>query len=296
MPFFMGVIMQFSTDMRRLAQSWERGDFPKHLEWIEINGVRGWTGQRIDFKFPIVAIVGENGAGKSTIIQASAVIYNNPNGERFFASDFFPDTPWDSIRNVTIRALIKEGQSTIESSVRKPSTRWRGNEERRNRPTQYLDLKRIQPIYSRTGYGRLAKPSHQESGSIDFDENQIERYARIVGRQYTSAKQATTDFDPSRSVPVVEIDGQHYSGFHQGAGEITIAELLTLDILPYSLILIDEIETSLHPRAQRRLMRDLAKISKEKKFNLLSLLILHMFLKSCHLKLEYMLQRIMMVK
>lgn len=52
--------------------------------------------------------------------------------------------------------------------------------------------------------------------------------------------------------------GQRYSGFHQGAGETTIMEFLQRDLPKYSLVVIDEIESSLHPRAQRRLMRDLA--------------------------------------
>jgi hypothetical protein len=41
-----------------------------------------------------------------------------------------------------------------------------------------------------------------------------------------------------------------YSGFHQGAGEITATELIAIDYPKYGLILI-EIETSLHPRAKK---------------------------------------------
>jgi hypothetical protein len=57
--------------------------------------------------------------------------------------------------------------------------------------------------------------------------------------------------------------GSSYSGFHQGAGETTITELLQTDLPQYSLVLIDEVETSLHPRAQRRLIRDLAERARE---------------------------------
>lgn len=35
---------------------------------------RTWTGQRVLFDFPIVAIVGENGSGKSRLLQAAACV------------------------------------------------------------------------------------------------------------------------------------------------------------------------------------------------------------------------------
>jgi predicted ATP-dependent endonuclease of OLD family len=43
-----------------------------------------------------------------------------------------------------------------------------------------------------------------------------------------------------------------------GAGQTTILELIQADLPRHSLVLIDEVETSLHPRAQRRVVRDLA--------------------------------------
>ncbi|MGY3899324.1 AAA family ATPase [Aeromonas veronii] len=253
-----------SREVRRLAAKWQRGDFPKHLEWIELDGLRGWTGQRVDLNFPIVAICGENGAGKSTIIQAAASIYDSTSDETHFASTFFPDTAWDSLSGVLIKASIKEGPNSTEVSIRKPTTRWRGNENRRKRPVKYLDLRRIQPISAKTGYARLAKPALSEAGSQSFAGEALSRLSSIIGKQYSAARQATTNLDATRNVPVVSQGGSEYSGFHQGAGEATIADLIAIDIPQYSIVLIDEIETSLHPRAQRRLIRDLAEISRLK--------------------------------
>lgn len=59
---------------------------------------------------------------------------------------------------------------------------------------------------------------------------------------------------------MISIESGEYSGFHQGAGEAALADLIALDIPKSSLVLIDDIETSLHPKAQRRLIIDLAQI------------------------------------
>lgn len=245
--------------MRLLMNRWEQNPWPKHLEWIEMDGLRGWTGQRVDFMFPVVAIVGENGAGKSTIIQAAASAYRAPTGEKgFFASDFFPDTPWEQVTGVAIRASIREGNHSTTTSVRKPTSRWRGNPQRRARSVRYMDLRRTQPIYARTGYGRLAKNTVAEASAIDLDGESLKRLSTIIGKDFLRARQSLTNVDPNRRVPVVSANGNDYSGFHQGAGENTVVDLLSVQIPDYSLVLIDEIETSLHPRAQRRLIRDLA--------------------------------------
>jgi hypothetical protein len=80
---------------------------------------------------------------------------------------------------------------------------------------------------------------------------------------------AVTDADARRNVPVISLQKRVYSGFHQGAGETTVAELLQADMPKYSLVLIDEIESSLHPRAQRRLMRDLAEKCRENELQMI---------------------------
>jgi hypothetical protein len=130
-------------------------------------------------------------------------------------------------------------------------------------PMPKRNLRRIQPISARTGYARLAKPANLEKDRQVFDEQTLERLSHIMGRNYSSAKLAITFLDDSRQIPVLQREDSTFSGFHGGAGETAMAELLQQTTLKYSILLIDEIETSLHPRVQCRLIRDLASLCRE---------------------------------
>lgn len=253
--------MALSREVRLLARNWAAGNgWPRRLNWIEITGIRGWQGQRLEFQFPIVAICGENGVGKSTVLQSAVSTYRGV--ETYYASQFFPDTAWDRIEGATIRYSVREGDRNIEGSVRKPTTRWLGNPDRRERAVRYLDLRRTQPIAALRGYPKLIKSGVREAGSANFDPPLLERYSTVLGRTYNVGKHSWTDVDERLRVPVVGFVGTSYSGFHQGAGEMTMADLLALPVARYGLIAIDEVETSLHPRAQRRLVRDLAELAR----------------------------------
>lgn len=259
--------MHISDEMRRLIKKWQQGagTWPKRLEWLEIEKLRGWTGQRINFNFPIVAIVGENGAGKSTILQSAASVYRSSEKQRtIFPSEFFPSTTWDKVENVAIRYGYQQGKDQhLSNSIRKPTSRWLGNTERPEREVVYIDLSRLQPVATRVGYARIPKSKHKEASAISFTEPQVKRFSGVMGKTYDSARMAYTDIDNLREIPVISKNSIAYSGFHQGSGEITVAELMRADLPKYGLILIDEIESSLHPRAQRRLMRDLAERCRE---------------------------------
>lgn len=256
--------MPLSEEVKKLFQKWDNNTgWHQRLESLQIKGLRGWTGQRVDFNFPIVAIVGENGSGKSSILQAAASIYraSDPKKSRF-SSEFFPDTAWDESRGVEINATIRRGNANDPVQIRKPTNRWRGNPDRPVREIVYLDLARLQPVSARVRYQRIATLGRAEVGSTAFDNAKITRLSAIIGRTYTRAKMALSDIDITREVPVLEVEGGQFSGFHQGAGELTVTELLKVDFPENALVLIDEIETSLHPRVQRRIVRDLATVAR----------------------------------
>ncbi len=262
--------MPSSDEIRRLNSKWQTNTgWPKRLEWIEIDGIRGWTGQRFELRFPIMAVVGENGVGKSTVLQSAASVYRAPekSADRF-ASDFFPDTPWDQVTDAKIQYSVREGTETRAATIRKPTNRWRGNPQRRERNVEYIDLSRVQPVSGRLGYKTLANPAYLETEVSPFEKGRLARFSGIMGRPYELAKMALTSGDSKREIPVVSHHGASYSGFHQGAGETTIAELLQTELPKHSLVLIDEIESSLHPRAQRRLIRDLAARAREQELQI----------------------------
>ena len=110
--------MAISKEMRRLQTKWaSTTGWHKRIEWIEIDGIRGWNGQRIDFtKFPMIVICGENGSGKSTILQgAASIYYQNDDLTDWYASDFFPETYWDKMKDAELRYSISQG---LEGSIR----------------------------------------------------------------------------------------------------------------------------------------------------------------------------------
>jgi predicted ATPase len=232
--------------------------WPKRIVWLEISGLRGWTGQRVDFNFPIVAVIGENGSGKSTVLQSAASVYKPAdNSKPHYPTDYFPDTPWDSVTNASIKFSYREGESIKIGDIRKPTERWRGYSDRPQRHVEYIDLSRVQPVAVRTGYQKLANPNIKESSSVDWDDKRVGRLSQVMGRKYDNARLAATEAD-DKKIHILKLRESSFSGFHQGAGETTIAELLQANYRSTGLILIDEIETSLHPRVQRRLIRDLA--------------------------------------
>jgi predicted ATPase len=247
------------TEVRLLDKKWSaKNHWPRRLDWLAIEGMRGWNNNRISFDFPIVAIVGENGSGKSTVLQAAACVYQSL-PRTWYPTEFFPDTAWDKLRDVTITYGYTEGGEPKEGSLRKRTTRWLGQTDRPKRAVRYEDLNRIQPVGARVGYARIAKSQHSEQSSRAFAPDKVKRLSFVMNQEYESARMALSSVDDAREVPVLNEKAiGDYSGYHQGSGQITIQELFNIDFPKYGLILIDEIESSLHPRAQRRLIRDLA--------------------------------------
>lgn len=263
--------MALSREVRRLDRAWRNDSaWPKRLNWLEVDGLRGWHGDRVEFRFPIVAMSGENGTGKSTVLQAAACVYRDPKNikDSKYASEFFPKTAWDTINDAAIRFGYSEERTHKTGSVRKPSERWKGNIERPRRKVAYIDLSRILPVSGRVGYAKIAKSKHIEASSTPFEVGRLSRLSEILGRPYRAAKMALSNVDKNRLIPVLQ-RSESYSGYHQGQGETTIAELTQADLPEYSLLLIDEIESSLHPRAQRRLIRDLASVSRDREIQII---------------------------
>ncbi|WP_329087756.1 MULTISPECIES: ATP-dependent nuclease [unclassified Streptosporangium] len=243
----------------------DRG-WPLFLVSVQIEGLRGWAGESIDLRYPVVAIAGENGAGKSTVLKAAAAAYGaQQRWAAFNPDDFFPKTPWDTVQGVTLKYVVIQGKKISTPTLRKRTHRWRGMPERPVRNVLFLDISRTQPINTVIGYGKLVAKGLGLSGKlIQAEEGARMMLSRIMGRSYTSSGMVTYE---NKQVGVVSTSNADYSNFHMGAGEDAIVDLVEqLWAAPNnSLIVIDEVEASLHPRSQRRLMRELFAVANKKR-------------------------------
>lgn len=247
---------------KRLNEPW-----PQFLRSVTIDGLRGWTGQEVRFEFPVTVIAGENGSGKSTVLKVAAAAYTNPTDRElsFYPSIFFPVTAWDNVSGVTLTYKIRRGTEDSVFNLRKLTQRWRGLDKRPNRNVVLQDISRTLPLDATVGYAKLAKRGN-ETSTNDINAELIPYFSTILGRQYQRARMAQSSQDISRSVGVVEWNNLEFSQFHQGAGEDATLDLLSLvqDIPRHSLIIIDEVEASLHPRSQRRLIHFLLWLARTK--------------------------------
>jgi len=245
--------------------------WPQFLEAVYIDSLRGWQDQWVEFRFPVVAIAGENGSGKSTVLKAAAAAYGSVEGSKDYSpDDFFPTTPWEEVKGVRLSYRIRRGQDVATHSVRKPTSRWRGMPERPSRRTFFLDVSRTQPIDSLIGYGKVARIElAQSTDELALSDEYRDSLSRVLGRTYESG--SIVRDERGKQVGIVSHGGTTYSNFHQGAGEDATTDLMALlqDAPRNSLVLIDEVEASLHPRAQRRLMTELISIATTRRLQLI---------------------------
>ncbi|SCX24888.1 ATP-dependent nuclease [Mycolicibacterium fluoranthenivorans] len=260
----------------KLTSAWntarhEGQGWPLFLTAIQIDGLRGWRGESVEFRYPVVAIAGANGAGKSTVLKAAASAYRAPAGSTaltYYPDDFFPKTPWDEVSGVNLTFTLRQGATTVTMTVRKPTHRWRGATERKARATYFLDISRIQPANTQIGYGRTAQEVISRGTTESLTAQQVSQLSRSLGRTYETAR---VDRSKDKQIGVVTQAGVAYSNFHQGAGEDSVLDMISLlgTVPDKSLVVIDEVEASLHPMAQRGLMTELLRLAVDKKLQII---------------------------
>lgn len=256
------------NEIHKIREQYAAGMWPKFLETITIDGLRGWKGQSMNFRFPVTAIVGENGTGKSTFLKAAACIYENEiKGSAFYPSDFFVSTYWDSISGVTLGYTVRQGNQLANIEIRKPTKRWSFPEKRPKRPVLWFDIARTLPLDASAGYAKIAKLTAGEISTQEILPDFRNALSHILGRKYIKARFSKSNVDKKREVGLLTREFGEISQFHQGAGEDAALDMIRSlqSIPPNSLLLIDELEASLHPKAQRRLVRFLLWLARQKR-------------------------------
>ena len=248
---------------------------------VENGTIRGITPSELSFDYPITAIVGENGSGKSTWLSLVACAFHNDtnyfpqNRKRkevkkprnyYTYGDFFTFSPEESgIAGIEIIAeyLTETGLKT-DVRKKKPSGKWNDFNTRPKRTVAYLGINRIVPP-SESNPHKSYKRSFTSATLTNEQEEQLRSsMSSILGKNYSEVELTAHSV---YQLFKVNRGGLHYSGFNMGAGENAVLCLL-LEILNAgkgALIVVDEIELGLHVQAQINLVDELKKLCEKYK-------------------------------
>ena len=260
---------------RELQDVWDalsagNGHRDDALAEVRIRNLRGIRDLRIPFDYPVCVLAGANGCGKSTVLFACACAYRVPGrGPR----EFVPSTLFPNFTNQQQPVLSDTAPRTeLEFHYlyrgERVSMAWRrGKSWNRSFLGRTGGTQPEREVYLRT-LANLTNPSEVRS-ILQLARKQLQtrtlspemlifahrilpwRYRRLSVISSRSANDllfAALD-DPANT---------GYSEFHMSSGERTIVRISkAISLLRNGLVLIDEMDTGLHPYTQQQAMLEL---------------------------------------
>lgn len=245
--------------------------------------LRGLDALDISFQYPITAIAGKNGAGKSTILALACCAYhNNKTGFKlpkrkntyYTFSDFFiqhtEEVPPEGVEIEYYIAHNKwkktpslpEGVGIGMQRRRKnKGGKWNDYADRVRKNVVFLGIERIVPHSERSqsrSYSRVFT-----KGAVKGWEDKVkDAVGFVLGRKYNDFRYLEHS---KYSLPIVQVGTTTYSGFNMGAGENALFEIFSTIYSCGSgaLLVLDEIELGLHAEAQRRFITRLKEVCEE---------------------------------
>jgi energy-coupling factor transporter ATP-binding protein EcfA2 len=236
------------------------------------------------FNYPISVIAGRNGSGKSTILaMAACAFHNHRNGfklpERklpyYTFSDFFVQTSeevppegieiWYRIRHdkwKRSRQVPNSVGNLWQRRKKKRGGKWNKYSHRVNRNIIFFGIQRVVPHSEKT-----VSKSYRSYFTDAVEDGWEDDVKSVVGRILSTEYDAFWMKRHSRySIPLVASHGTVYSGFNMGAGENALFGIFSTIFAcpPGALMVIDEIELGLHEDAQRKFIRELKKVCKDR--------------------------------
>lgn len=255
---------------------WFKNDATRNtLTTIEVKGrIRGLCDAKMHMEYPISAIAGKNGCGKSTILALAACAFHNkteysPYGfkKKYYTyGDFFTFAAnEDGISNVSINYTINTTtDKKTDTRRKKPSGKWNDFNTRFKRKVAFLGINRIVPPSESNVHKNYKRLFTDEDIKQTLATKIADHMSKIFGHPY---KNMTLQVHNTYRLFQVERNHISYSGFNMGAGENAVLQLLIelYTIGTGGLLVIDELELGLHIEAQIALIHELKEICKDQK-------------------------------
>jgi predicted ATPase len=260
------------SDINALIEKVQNKNYGEYLLKISIEKARAFEGKSISFDFPVTAIVGANGGGKTTVLGAAACAYKTVKPSLFFAKSGRFDS---SMQNWKFEYELIDRRRRLSDTIRRTAkftrSKWSRDWQRGNdRQVAILGVSRTVPANERPELKRCV------SNAFDVGPDAIESISREVAQAVARVlDKDISDFsflrvDNRGRVTLLTgktSSGDAYSEFHFGAGESSVIRMaIRLESMPEnSLVLIEEIENGLHPVATIRMVEYLIDLAIRRK-------------------------------
>ena len=239
----------------------------KRITNLHIEKLKGLENLDISFLDKnVTAIFGENGCGKTTILHALACFYKgiSPGSETNYFTRFFKRVGAAAWAGSSMTATFDVGGRSKDIKYEKAADRWNPRIDKRyERNTYYIGIDSCVPDIEKETVTRTSFNMFPGNPVANRDII-IQEASRIMGRQYVDFSKPKY---ASKSYKKVGLQvGTQYTSLSMGAGEQRLFTILDrLYSTPAnSLILIDELDLTLHTVALNRLVDTMVRLANEK--------------------------------
>lgn len=265
-----------------LKRVWDqlRGDKPHRqvfLEEIAIRNLRGITDLRVPLEFPVTVLAGENACGKSTVLFGCACAYKVPGagGKNYVPTALFPSFTvgkMDAMEKTELEYAYRDNGRRMNMVWRRGKS-WNRSFFGRKGATQperqvYL---RTLANFTNPAEVRSMLQIKQRNPTIDkVNPGLLVLAKRILPFDYEYVQQAKKSQGRGDLLLTELKNGGAYSEFHMASGERSVFRMsMEISALTNALVLIDEVETGLHPYIQKQLMLHLQRLSLREKLQII---------------------------
>ncbi len=255
-------------------------NFGPIIKTISINGFRGLNHLKIDFEYPITAISGTNGSGKSTVGQLVSCAYKQPKTNKKYArryiKDFFPvsqldPNPFSSDASVKFQYATNTSQLQ-DLTVKRAIKEWSGYSRQPERHCFYVGFALYIPKVERKDVSIYGSAKFSVGVKRMISDEIRSKVSHILNNSYDEvAFQSINHKNKNVELGMVSKYGYSYTENHMGFGEGRLMYLI--DLLENepnnSLFVLEEPETSLHEDAQFKLIKYLMDVCVRKKHQII---------------------------
>ncbi|WP_340289087.1 ATP-dependent nuclease [Sulfitobacter pontiacus] len=258
---------QVSEELTRIAQN----NYHRLVKRVMLHHVRGIREQTIEFRYPVTALIGTNGGGKSTILGSVALAYKNVKPAQFFPKAFRGDeTMADWFVEYELIDKQAAPQRNLARTARFAQSKWRRNDFL-ERPVEYIEIQRTVPAGELAKYRKFIGAIDGDAEINELSQDTIIYAGAVLDKDVTNYRTANRANDPDNKIYIYESPEHGYSQFHFGAGEASI--IATIDRIENcennSLVLIEEVENGLHPVAVRLFVQYLQHVARRKRLQII---------------------------